>query len=151
MAKRNAKGPMPVEARAIPPASPFRWPSRRRADEAERAASRAAKAGLERLRARALRLTTPPPPPAEEDETEAGPEFETYPDLDYETDPELEYETEPELEYATEPVGSDTDSEPEHEPEPQREPTPALWDEELDQLTERLVAELRRDLGPEPS
>jgi hypothetical protein len=150
MAKRNAKGPMPAEAPAIAPASPFRWPSRRRADEAERAASRAAKAGLERLRARALRLATPPPP-AEENETEAGPEFETYPDLDYATDPELEYETDPELEYETEPVEYETDPGPDTEPEPEREPTPALWDEELDELTERLVAELRRDLGPEPS
>ena len=35
------------------------------------------------------------------------------------------------------------------DPEPEREPAPAPWDAELDALTEQLVADLRRDLGPE--
>jgi hypothetical protein len=125
------------------PASPFRWPSRRRANEAELAARRAAKAGLERLRAHTPR-PSPTPEPVEPEAVEP-----------YE--PPLPEPVEPAAAEPYEPPGAFPEPEPEPETEPvpapsepqaERAPAPAPWDAELDALTEKLVADLRRDLGP---
>ena len=115
--------------------SSFRWPSRELASASERAAELAAARGLERLRARAARLRTPAPhavqtvPPARWVPAPAPPP------------------PRPPRPAATKPERPDPVIEPEPEPEPELAPAP--WDEELDWLTEQLIADLRRDLGPE--
>ncbi len=120
--------------------SSFRWPSRELASASERAAELAAARGLERLRARAKRLRTPTPHPMQ-----TAPPTPRMPDPTP-PPPPAPSPAATELERAPEP-----EPQLESEPEPEREPASVPWDEELDALTEQLIADLRRDLGPETS
>jgi hypothetical protein len=135
MARRGEKRTTASEPVEAVPASPFRWPSRRRANEAELAARRAAKAGLERLRARTPRPSALPQP-IEPEAVEPYEATEPYEAIEPYDPPVPEPGSEPQPAPAP--------------PEPQavRAPAPVPWDAELDALTEKLVADLRRDLGP---
>jgi|SRR5687767_12114200 len=139
MARRGEKRTTASEPVEAVPASPFRWPSRRRANEAELAARRAAKAGLERLRARTPRPSALPQP-IEPEAVEPYEATEPYEAIEPYDPPVPEPGSEPQP--APEPAPAP--------PEPQavRAPAPVPWDAELDALTEKLVADLRRDLGP---
>jgi hypothetical protein len=100
----------------------FAWPDRDRSAEIERAADRAAELGLERLREqRRKRLeSAPKAPPA---------------DLSF-LAPSVPEEVE------AEDPGDEAE-----EPPPLK--SPELWEAEFDDLAEKLVADLRRDLGPD--
>jgi hypothetical protein len=102
--------------------SSFRWPPRQMSDRSEREAALAAQQGLERLRARGRKLREVPPPKPQKSTVLLVPQ---------------------------EPAPA-APPPPTRRPAPPPDPPPSPWDE-LDVLTEELVAELRRDLGPEQS
>lgn len=112
----------------------FSWPERSRSAAAERAADLAAERALERLRAR--RRT---PPPARR---LAAP-LAQAPPLDHPPAPPPRRPTQADEDGSKE-ARADRSEPAVSNPSPAPDP----WGPELDDLTEELVVELRRDLGP---